>query len=290
MSTATAETLDPVAARAELDSAAQKAGAVVTGVADANAFTEAPEGYRPQDLLPNAARVYVMGGAAPRAADWRCPSYQFLETSSFSDRIFAAGNRIARYIEDRFGYYALCVPAGVDRGDRPFLSLALAAELAGCGSRSLAGPILHPEHGFLYYAAVVTTLPLVPDGPLAEPACPAPSCREMWEAEGTTPCMATCNIDDGGCIGGNIENGRITERRYDRARCRTRVESWWIPGFQKVLEAALNESDPEKRRMLLYSTMFTRTLWSMTYSNISQGQCFECMRVCPVGEARRRRR
>src|SRR5690606_38678574 len=128
-------------------------------------------------------------------------------------------------------YYALCVPAGVDKGDQPFLSISLAAELAGCGSRSLAGPVLNPEHGFLYYAAVVTTMPLMPDGPLETPACPAPPCREIWEAEGRTPCMATCNIDDGGCIGGRIEDGRIAERRYDRARCRTRVETWWIPGF-----------------------------------------------------------
>jgi len=43
----------------------------------------------------------------------------------------------------------------------------LAAELAGCGSRSLAGPILHPEYGMLFYSAIVTTLPFPVDGPLA---------------------------------------------------------------------------------------------------------------------------
>jgi hypothetical protein len=282
--------LDIRAARRELDTMARKAGADVTGVADPAAFTEAPEGYRPQDLLPGAKAVYVMGGAAPRAGDWRNPKYQFLETSSFSDRIFSTGVRVARAIEETFGYYALCVPAGVDRGDQPFLSIALAAELAGCGSRSLAGPVLHPELGFLYYAAVITTLPLAADGPLAEPACPAPACLDMWQEHGATPCMAVCDIDDGGCIGGRIEHGRVVERRYDRARCRTRVETWWIPGFQKVLEATLNESDRERRRYMLYSSMFTRTLWSMTYSNVSQGQCFECMRVCPVGEKARTRK
>ena len=281
------KSLDPRAIRAELDAAARKAGAVVTGVADPAAFTEAPEGYRPMDLLPGAKAVYVLGGAAPRAADWRNPNYQFMETSSFSDRIFSAGTRTARVIEDQFGYYALCVPAGVDRGDRPFLSIALAAELAGCGSRSLAGPVLHPELGFLYYSVIITTLPLPVDGPLQVPACPAPPCLEMWKAQGTTPCMSICDIDNGGCIGGRIENDRVTERRYDRARCRTRVETWWIPGFQKVLEVTLNETDKEQRKNMLYSSMFTRTLWSMTYSNASQGQCYECMRVCPVGEKTR---
>jgi hypothetical protein len=112
----------------------------------------------------------------------------------------------------------------------------------------------------------------------------------MWVAEGTTPCLTTCPIDDGGCLGGRIENGRITERRYDRARCRSRVETYWIPGFQKVLQATLEAEDAEQQKMLLYSSMFTRTLWSMTYANVSQGQCFECMRVCPVGATYREKK
>ena len=47
------------------------------------------------------------------------------------------------------------------------------------------------------------------------------------------------------------------------------------------------EDDPERRRMMANSSLMSRTLWSMTYANISQGQCFECMRVCPVDERHR---
>ena len=39
--------------------------------------------------------------------------------------------------------------------------------------------------------------------------------------------------------------------------------------------------------MILYSSFFTRTLWSITYSAQSQAQCYECMRVCPVGAEKR---
>ena len=39
--------------------------------------------------------------------------------------------------------------------------------------------------------------------------------------------------------------------------------------------------------MMINSSLFTRTLWSMTYANINQGQCFECIRVCPVDEQTR---
>ena len=69
---------------------------------------------------------------------------------------------------------------------------------------------------------------------------------------------------------------------YDSAKCNTRVHTHWIPGFQKVLEEALNEPDKEKRKMLLYGDYFTRTLWAVTYSGQNMAQCFECMRVCPA--------
>ena len=49
----------------------------------------------------------------------------------------------------------------------------------------------------------------------------------------------------------------------------------------------MTETDPEKRKMILYSSFFTRTLWSITYSAQSQAQCYECMRVCPVGAEER---
>ena len=277
-------------ARAILEEAATKAGAVVMGVADAGAFDAAPEGFRPADLLPGARSVVVLGGGAPRAGDWASPSHEHLETMGTSDRINSLGLKIAKSIEAQFGYYALFVPPGVRKGNQPFLSVGYAAELAGCGTRSLAGPVLHPEHGLLLYSAIVTTLPLPADGPLETPACPAPECVSMWQERGTTPCLDVCPIRAGGCLGGRIEDGRVVEREYDAARCTARVYTHWIPGFQKGLELALSKDDPEERKMILYGSHFTRTLWAMTYSAQSQAQCWECMRVCPVGAEHRRLR
>ena len=274
----------------DLRAFALKSGATVMGVADAEAFTAVPEGKRPTDYLPGAKSVVVMGGAQPRAADWQSPKYEHMEVSSTTDRIAAMGNRIATHIERTYGYYALNVPQALDKGRQPFLSMSLAAELAGCGSASLAGPVLHPEYGFMYYSAVITTLPMAPDPQPETPACPAPECVEMWDEMGKTPCMAVCPIEDGGCIGGTLEDGKIASRSFDQARCTTRVQTYWVPGFQKTMEALFDEEDREKRQMILNSTLMTRTLWSMTYANISQGQCFECMRVCPVGADKRQLR
>jgi len=270
-------------AKSELAAIAGKSGALVSGVAAADAFDDAPEGYRPVDILPHAKSVFVIGGAQPRAGDWQSPNYQHMEVTSTSDRMQTLALKIARSIEDRFSYYAVCVPPGVDRGQQPFMSISMAADLAGCGSKSLAGPVLHPEYGFMYYAAIITTMPLPADSPLETPACPAPECVQMYAAEGTTPCLSICPIKAGGCLGGRIEDGRFTDRQYDSTRCATRVQNYWVPAFQKVLRATLQEPDADKQKMMLFSSMFSRTLWSMTYSNVSQGQCAECMRVCPVG-------
>lgn len=279
----THDEIDAQQAKEALQAFASKNGALVCGVAAVEAFhDDPPEGFRPTDILPRAKTV-VVGGNPPRAGDWASPLVELQETMGTSDRINALGLRIAKFIEDRFGYYAVFIPPGINKGNRPFLSVMLAAELAGCGSRSLAGPILHPDYGMLYYSAIVTTLPFPVDDPLATPACPAPACVQMWEEEATTPCLSTCAIDDGGCLGGSLVDARLAERRYDRERCTTRVYTYWVPGFQKSLEAALNEEDKERRKMILYSSFFTRTLWSMTYSAQNQAQCFECVRVCPVG-------
>jgi hypothetical protein len=273
--------------KTELKRLATKGGALVFGVAAADRFDAAPEGYRPEDILPGARSVVVIGGAKPRAGDWRSPNYQHMELSSTNDRITALCMRLAHAIERDIGYYAVVVPPGVDEGQRPFLSLALAAELAGCGSVSLAGPVLNREHGFMYFAALITTLALPADLQLSEPVCPAPECVDMYAERGRTPCTAVCPIDDGGCLGGKIEQGKWTERQYDRGRCMARVYNYWGPAFQKVMAEVLAEPDRERRRMMINSSLFTRTLWSMTYANVSQGQCFECMRICPVDQKTR---
>src|SRR5204862_344576 len=153
-----------------------------------------------------------------------------------TERIQSVGRRLAQYIESELGYYAVYVPPGTASGDTPFLSFMLAAQLAGLGSKSLAGPVLNREHGFMYWSAVITTAPLDADGPESSPACPAPACREMWDRERTTPCLATCPGSNGGCLSGKLENGRAVRTFYDAARCNTRVHTHWVGGFQKVLE------------------------------------------------------
>ena len=95
----TVEELDVGQAKDELQTFALKNGALVFGVADADAFAEAPEGFRPADLLPEAKRVVVVGGNPPRAGDWASPLVELQETMGTSDRTNALGLRVAKFIE-----------------------------------------------------------------------------------------------------------------------------------------------------------------------------------------------
>src|SRR5262249_61897025 len=150
------------------------------------------------------------------------------------------------------GYSAPSAPPGTASGAMPFLSLMLAAELAGLGSKSLAGPVLNRDHGFMYWSAVITTAPFAADRAEAEPACPAPPCREMWEREGTTPCLRICPSSEGGCLAGKLENGRAVRTFYDAARCNTRVHTHWVGGLQKVLDEHATEPGRGRRNVVLH--------------------------------------
>ena len=284
---AVTEELDWVSIKSGLLDMARKRGAEVARVGDPALLEDAEPGLRPSELLKGVKSMIVLGGAAPRAAEWQSDRVEVMETTGTADRMTALGSAVARYIEETYGYYAMNVPSVTDQDDKAFLDFKAAGIAAGAGTASLAGPILDPDHGFLYLTVILTTLPLPADGPLEEPACPAPQCVDMWEEQGTTPCMAVCPIDDGGCIGGEIEQGLVINRRYDAERCRDRVYHYWTPGYQAALERALGEPDARKRKMILYGSFFTRTMWSITYSGVSQGQCFECIRACPVGSEQR---
>ena len=170
------------------------------------------------------------------------------------------------------------------------MSMMLAAVLAGLGTRSLAANIiLHPEYGLLYYAALITTMPLEPDHRLEKDVCPTPSCVQMYRELGATPCLAACPASEGGCLDGQIgEDGRIAYSYYDRERCTARSMNFGIGSLQKGLVDIVTEDDAAKRKAMIYSSFFTQSLSSLSFYKESVAQCFECMRVCPVGRSHRR--
>jgi len=274
---------------AELKAVGLNAGALVVGIASADAFNDyVPAGHRPADFLPGARSVVVAGGKGPTAGAWRSPNHEVMEAIGYDFRENIAVHVMADFIERELGYYAIQAPSLSTKGHQPPMSMMLAAVLAGLGTRSLAANIiLNPEYGMLYYAALITTLPLSPDHPQEKDVCPAPSCVKMYEKLGTTPCMRACPASEGGCLDGTIESGRIAHSFYNRERCHTRAQTYGMGSFQKGLLEIVNEDDPENRKTMIYSDFFTRSITALGFYKESVAQCFECIRVCPIGKVHR---
>ncbi len=264
-------------------------GAVVVGVAAASAFNEyVPVGHRPEDFLPGARSVVVAGSLGPSNAAWQSPNRRLMEITGYDFRENVAALVMGDLIEDEYRYYAIQAPALPTSGQHPPMSMMLCAVLAGLGTRSVAANIiLNPTYGLLYYAAVVTTMPLTPDHQLEENVCPARSCVRLYEQEGRTPCMAVCPADDGGCIDATIEDGQITSSYFDRERCSTRAMNFGIRGHIKQVELLTRTDDAAERRRVIHSDDFRRNVAAIGRYKESVAQCFECMRVCPVGRYRR---
>lgn len=271
---------------------ALKKGAVVVGIADAEEIKRhTPEGHRPSDLMLEARTVIVVGVEPLLAAAWRTTNPRMMGvTGSFKlKKLKSVAVGLAEYIEQEHQYYATdynTYTMATGSWD-PALSIKLCAELAGLGTRSMAGGmILNPEWGFLYYSLVVTSMPLKADGPMTEPACPAPACVDMWQESGTTPCLNICPM----CLSGSLDDkGQIDHWEYDRIRCSTRADYTRV-GFQKLLYEATEEPDPEKRKMILLGSDMTRYVAAIGYSTEIAGECFECIRVCPVGAHHREKK
>ncbi len=276
---------------ADIKALALKAGGDAVGIAPAGRWEEyVPEGYRPYDILPGAKSVIVVGVRGPSAGAWQSPDHRIMEVNGYDFANDRAIHVVADHIERKLGYYAMQGPALPTAGYQPRMSMMLAAVLAGCGTRSFAANIvLNPQYGLLYYSACLTTLELDYDDMLEQGVCPAPMCVQTYRHIGKTPCMAACPADDGGCLDGSIDaDGNMEHVYYDRERCVSRSMNFGISSFQKALDRIVEEEDGEKRRMMIASDFFARSCSSVSFYKESVAQCFECMRVCPIGRRERK--
>ena len=184
---------------------------------------------------------------------------------------------VAKFIESKYGYYSLAdTPPPV--GYNPSLSLKLCAEIAGMGTRSMAGGvILNQELGIISLAACITTMPLEANVPVKESICPHPSCIRQWEKHETTPCLEACPE----CLSGELEGGRIKWMRFDRRVCSTRAQTLSPFSFERLLVEGIKEPNAEVKRSILLGS-FSRNAMQAIASATVFGQCMECLRNCPI--------
>ena len=165
-------------------------GADVCGFAEAEAFSGAPEGHRPGDLLPGCRTVVVFGMRIPRGLMEVPPRILYAHFNYFTpkelDRI---AYLTALHIEDASGASAVPLPADgpyeewepETKTGRGLLSMKHAAVLAGLGQLGKNTLLLNETYGnLLNLGALLTTLPL-PGDPPAKSVC-IPGCRRCLDA------------------------------------------------------------------------------------------------------------
>lgn len=269
----------------QLKELARERGADAVGIASVEAIDErAPDGYGIRDTFHDAKTVIVAGVDEGTEGAKKSGSSMVLWDSKISRRGKRGKIRMALNdtIEEEYGYESLRFPKMFKEGGMiPYGSLKVCAEEAGLGWRGINDIVLHPEHGAnLGFTAVITNMPLATDGPLEHNPCPTQFCKRAYENAGTTPCMSACPTD---ALDGDIsEDGEIESRSYDRQKCMSCAMNTGAQRFAKEMESIINDDDPERRKLKLYSDDFQRTVTSMIRGT-GWANCFECQTICPVG-------
>lgn len=275
-------------AASEIKEKALAMGAKVVGIASVEAINRfAPPGHRPDNLLKGAKSVVVLGGGEPTAGAWRTGTNRVLGSIGYNrSQLSSAARQLAYYVEDRYQHYTIPIPTGDWVGHYPYMSLKLCAEMAGLGTRSMAaGILLNPKYGLLYFNGMITSMPLPEDGPLEKPVCPHSSCVRLWEKKQTTPCLSSCPD----CLAGEIKDEKIHWMEYRQDCCYPRAQTTAMDAFRKLLLEAVNETDRERRKAILFGSHFTRAVRSIAYSSELSAQCFNCLKRCPVIKKRGRK-
>jgi len=276
--------IDAAAAKDAIVAYGKRKGALAVGIADVEALQRiAPEGFGPRDIMPRVRSVISIGVGGPTLGAWGVSAKAMGFMGSSEGLAYKIAYGTAYYIEREFGAPSIYCPPDSDQegGARiPFQSLKLHAELAGLGARSLAGDILlHPEFGLMYYGSVFTELELAPDTPMEANPCPAPSCVKMYGEIGQTPCMKFCPVE---CLSGEIDaEGRQVSMDFEMHKCAEMSQQYEI--VPNVLHDAMAAEDPDERANIMFGEVSKMLFYKLSVSSGGLlGQCFECMRVCPI--------
>ena len=157
-------------------------GADLVGIASVSKFAGAPDGHRPEDILPDARTVVVCAKRVPNSVVIEGPetSYHNMMTSVYHE-LDVIARKVAIHIE-REGGVAIPVPSDEPYYDwnpdrlhgRGDLSHKHAAQAAGLGRLGKNSLLITREFGNrVNLVSLVTNLDLEPDPLVEEELCPS---------------------------------------------------------------------------------------------------------------------
>lgn len=261
------------------------------GVSPAKRFANIIEGHRPNDLLPSAKNVIVLGFRIPTGAiRANNRAFEGLRHGIFSYVNFGynkvnewldhAALSLVRYLEQEHDYVSYPIPSGGPRDEYLMMgamSNRFAAVCAGLGQFGWSGFVLTPKDGpRVRWVSIITEAELEGD-PLYED-------RELCKGDACRKCVKACpvdalSMDDKILVGIDDLRTAYSARNKALCRCATKGLVKGTPGrlqadvplnlntMEKWLE--LSKKDDPWQRMEI-----TRGIY-----------CHRCMIECPVGKS-----
>ena len=266
---------DPALTRS-LTRKARSLGADLVGVTTPGAMKKYPGQFQwISRILPGTRSILVLGTRIPAAALEAAPENPRVAQYS-TQALYAELERIGFLLTlflDDLGYRAAAIPTHLpvpmdreSKGLRAEISHRHTALEAGLGTIGLNGSLLTPEFGpRIRLISILTDAPLVPGKRRKTRHCT--DCYRCLFA-----CPAEAISPDG------------TVNVFSCARNHLRLG---LPGISRFAEK-LKTADPKTAKGLIHSPEFWEYWQNLTTGNFYS--CFECLRVCPIGKKRNRRR
>lgn len=240
-------------------------GVPIHGVADAERLNRtAPEGFRPEEVLPGARSVVILAKPLPLSV-FQTPRnngfYSFY-TSAFHTYYQAtneAANSACLMLETA-GHAALPIPSygplkfhnGEPRG---LISLKHAAVAAGLGKMGKNTLLIHPEKGnILRLGGLITTMAWPATGPGEFPKLCPDNCHK---------CRDACPV------------GALSEKGIDKMQCMGNCIKHILMPPRWVLSAI---RWPVSKSRLLTGLM---DLFALSFFDSYGVSCFACLKACP---------
>ncbi len=248
-------------------------GIPITAVAAAEELNrKAPEGFRPEDLLPGAKSMLIFAKPLPLAVylapndpDFLFYTRSFLTSYQVMDE---TANAVCLTLEEA-GFLSLPLPAygpmrfheGEPKGLVSFKHAAAEAGLGKMGKNTL---LIHPEHGnILRFGGLLTTMELTPGKPQPFPKL----------------CPAKCRLCEEACPVGALDNGSI-----DKTRCMGNCIKHTLMPPQRLLPS-MKGLVGRSRKMTHFMELFSHSL----FGSYGIG-CMACLLACPHFPGRKLKR
>lgn len=266
------------------------------GVAPVDRFSNIPEGHRPNDLLPKARSVVVMGMVVPDAAirgnllafeglRQGIFSYTHFGYNKINDQLDWAALQAIFHLEKQCGKKAYGIPAGRPRDEQLFMgamSNRHSAVCAGLGEFGWSGFVLTPEDGpRVRWVTVITDAEIEPD--------PLYNGPKLCDRSKCSVCVNMCpagalSSEEGVQVLIGDYSASYSLRNKPLCRCATaglvkgtpgRLQAD-VPGDIKTMDEwlTLSKKDSQWQRM----------------EAANGNYCHRCMIMCPAGAVENKKR